>query len=285
MRRYLWNAFALAGGLLLGLAVPTLISPDSRAEIDAQSANSLEIRGSGAMGQLARALAEQYMTDHPDSIVTVQTCGSFQGLKSLIVGTAQVAMATDEVPEELAKLALDRDVQLKRTDIYRDALAVVVHASNPVTNLTSRQLRDIFRGVVVNWQEVGGDDAPIEVLVPTSTSATYEVFKRRVLGDDAVMTPKATLLNYKQLKETLHEHSIAYAGLSQKVKLGLQGVTIDGVEPSAQTVASGKYPIVRKMSLYQRVPSTDLGDKVVQYFLAPERGRKLIVEAGNVPVN
>jgi len=38
------------------------------------------------------------------------------------------------------------------------------------------------------------------------------------------------------------------------------------------------------MCLYQREPGTDLGDKVIQYFLAPGRARKSSADAGNVPV-
>ena len=58
--------------------------------------------------------------------------------------------------------------------IAYDALAVVVHPSNPVKQLTRQQLEDIFRGKITNWQQVGGDDRKIVVYsretssVPTS---------------------------------------------------------------------------------------------------------------------
>lgn len=269
--------------LLLGasaLAAPSYA--DSAAA--AAPTHTLEIRGSGAMGALARALVEQYMADHPEAIVTVQTCGAFQALKSLIIGTCDLAMATDEVPDELEQLARERGVTLKRTDVYRDALAVVVHPDNPVHGLTLRQLRDIFRGAITHWSEVGGRDAPIEVLSANPASAVYEVFKRRVLGDTAVVTPKAALLNTRQIKDRLHEGAIAYVSLSQLVKNDLTGVAIDGVQASTETVASGRYPIVRHMSLYQRAPGSELGDKVIQYFLAVDRGGKLIQQAGSVPM-
>ncbi len=46
---------------------------------------------------------------------------------------------------------------LAEVPIAYDALAVVVHPSNPVKQLTRQQLEDIFRGKVTNWQQVGGD--------------------------------------------------------------------------------------------------------------------------------
>ena len=289
-------AFLLAGAL--GVWMPAFAAEPAPAEEPAKPEKgekgekdkdqpisaSLEIRGSGAMGQLARGMAELFMADHPDIVVTVQNCGANQALKSLIIGTCDMAMGTDEVPEEMAKLATDRGVKLKRTDVYRDALAVIVHADNPVANLTLKQLRDIFRGAVTNWSAVGGADAPIEVLTPTATSAAYEVFKRRVLGVEAVMSPKATLVTGKQMKESLKENAIAFVSIAQMTKNAFKGLSIEGVPPSSETVKTGKYPIVREMSLYQREPASPLVDQVVEYFLAPDKGQKQILAAGNVPV-
>lgn len=303
--------------------------PVGHAEVDAQpSPHSLEIRGSGAMGGLARAMAEKYMADHAETVVTVQTCGATQALKSLIIGTSGLAMGTDEVPEELSKLAADLKVELKRTDVYRDALVVVVHPSNPVRDLSLKQVRDIFRGTVTRWSEVGGPDAEIEVFSLQATSATYEVFKRQVLGADAVMTPKATLVTGKQLREGgIKPLAVGYVGLSQWVRLNkpgaakaerekkerleegitvdctspppgadaaadpnaqaliFQGVSIGGVCPSTRSVMDGTYPIVRRMSLYQRVDGPrPLTDAVVGYFMDETKGQLHVAKDGNVPM-
>jgi phosphate transport system substrate-binding protein len=280
------TALALALPILLGagapaLAVPRIALADLRLP---SSPQSLEIRGSGAMGSLARAVAEQYMADHKDAVVTIQTSGSHQGLKSLIVGTSALAMATDEVPEELEKLAKERGVELLRTDVYRDALAVVVHPQNPVKHLTLKQLHDLFKGTITNWTELGGPDAPILVWTLATTSATFEVFKRVVLGPDAVMSPKSVTVKGKQIQDGLPENGITYVGLSQVAKWNLTPVAIGGVVPSAKTVSDGSYPIVRRMALYQRAPGAPLAQSVIDAFLAPDKGRKLIVEAGNVPI-
>lgn len=279
-RRLLFSWTALLCALL------AVTSPTSATEPDAKPSTSLEIRGTGAMGSLVRAMAEQYMTDHPEATVTVETCGAFQAIKALIIGTCEMAMGTDEVPEQLEKLAKERGVKLKRTDVYSDALVVLAHPGNPVSNLSLKQLRDVFRGAILNWQEIGGEDAPIEVFTHSSTSAAYEEFKRRVLGNDAVMTPKATNVSGRELKEKLHAHAIAYAGIVQLTRIGTaaKAVTVDGVAASSATVADGTYPIVRRMSLYQRVPTNVLADRLTEYFFSPTKGQKAILAAGNVPV-
>ena len=54
-------AAALASAAVLARAADANGAPPA-----ARPASSLEIRGSGAMGQLARALAESYMAEHAD---------------------------------------------------------------------------------------------------------------------------------------------------------------------------------------------------------------------------
>jgi phosphate transport system substrate-binding protein len=110
-----------------------------------------------AMGGVAYAVAEEYMSDHPEAVVTVSGGGTYRGLKSVIVGTADMAMATDVVPEDLATLATSRRVRLESHAVFSDAVVVVVNPSNPIVNLSMRQLRDIFSGKVVRWADLGVD--------------------------------------------------------------------------------------------------------------------------------
>ena len=49
--------------------------------------------------------------------------------------------------------------EVEEVIVAYDALAVVVHPSNPVKQLTRQQLEDIFRGKITNWQQVGGETA------------------------------------------------------------------------------------------------------------------------------
>ena len=125
------------------------------ADVALPESDHVEIRGAPAMAAVAQLVAERYMQDHHDAIVTVSGGGSRRGLKSLVVGTAQLAMATDVIPEDIEKLARDAKVKLRGRPVYSDAVAVVVHPKNPITNLSMHDLRDIFRGKLVHWKEVG----------------------------------------------------------------------------------------------------------------------------------
>jgi phosphate transport system substrate-binding protein len=62
-----------------------------------------------------------------------------------------------------------------------DALAVIVNLENPVNELTIDQLADIYTGRITNWQEVGGNDAPIVLLSRETNSGTHVYFLEEVV--------------------------------------------------------------------------------------------------------
>jgi phosphate transport system substrate-binding protein len=62
-----------------------------------------------------------------------------------------------------------------------DGLAVVVHRSNIVNGLTRIQIRDIFRGEITNWRQVGGEDLPIRLITREEGSGTREAFVKLVM--------------------------------------------------------------------------------------------------------
>ncbi len=257
---------------------------DGMADVRAQGSDtSLEIRGSGSVLPLAQRVAETYMTDHPQATIVVSSGGDRHGLKSLILGTCEMAMAGTEVPEDLAKLASDSKVELVSTDIYKDAVVVVVHPGNPVRDISMRRLRDVFRGAITNWRDLGGKEATIVVTTHEPTSSTFEIFKKAVLGDGAVVTPSATLTHHDDFESAISENAIGYTGLHDAGALGV--LTIDGIPASVPTIASGAYPIRRTLRMYQRKPESSIGRALLDAFLAPDHGQATVRAMGDVPVN
>jgi len=77
--------------------------------------------------------------------------------------------------------------------VATDALAVVVHPSNPVSELTIAQVSAIFANLITNWKEVGGNDAPIVVLSRDTNSGTHVFFKEHVVQMDGLSTEDKSL--------------------------------------------------------------------------------------------
>jgi phosphate transport system substrate-binding protein len=278
-----------------------LASVTSLADVLVPAGPHVEIRGSLAMGSVARAVAEQYMSDHPEAVVTVSGGGTYRGLKSVIVGTADMAMGTDLVPEGLAKMASDAHVALENHAIFSDAVVVVVSPSNPLANLSMRQLRDVFSGKVVRWDSLGVElpskrrkdtraaadgGAPVEADIDVVTFAgnigPYETFKKEVLGDEYVITPRAREVDFRSFEEAMGENAIGYVGLHQVGRL--KALLVDGVGANAENVRSGRYPIARQLSLFIRKPASPTVTALLEYFVARDKGQRIAESLGNVPV-
>lgn len=139
------------------------------------------IKGSDTVLPIAQQTAERFMTLNPSARVTVTGGGTGVGISALLDQTTDIAMASRAIKfsEKMKAKAAGED--LAEVPIAYDALAVVVHPSNPVKQLTRQQLEDIFRGKVTNWQQVGGDDRKIVVYSRETSSGTYEFFKESVL--------------------------------------------------------------------------------------------------------
>lgn len=253
--------------VLLGLALALSTSAPGSAEVTVPaSTDRLELRGAGNMRAVLQPLAESYMTQHPKTMIILGGGSAERGLRALLTGVADMAMGVDELPDEIERLAGAGNVKLVQTCIFRDGVVPVVTADNPVTNVTLKQLRDIFRGEIKNWKEVGGHDAPIEVVSHDRSSGAYEIFKAKVLGDDAVVTPEATIAT-RNFAGTMTATMIGYMGMNAVGKL--RPLTVNGFAASIKTVRSGEYPIIRQSCLYQREPVTPLGNSFIDFIFSP----------------
>ena len=130
----------------------------------ASTKNSIQVKGSDTMVNLAQAWAEKYMQENPTDFVAVTGGGSGTGFSSLISGTCDIANASRTIEEKEITLAKQRGINPYEIKVGLDGLAVVVNPKNPVSKLTIDQLAQIFTGRITNWKEVGGEDRGIVLL-------------------------------------------------------------------------------------------------------------------------
>src|SRR5512134_3956877 len=136
-------------------------------------ASYIENKGSDTIVNLALAWAEEYQSDHPEVRISVTGGGSGTGLASLINGTVDIANASRQIKEEEVAEAQKNGVEPVEHVIARDAIAVIVNPENPVSELTLKQISDIYSGKYTNWKELGGEDRPIVRLSRETNSGTH----------------------------------------------------------------------------------------------------------------
>ncbi|ADQ42044.1 phosphate binding protein [Caldicellulosiruptor acetigenus I77R1B] len=203
------------------------------------------IAGSTSVQPLADELAKYFMQQYPKVSIEVQGGGSSVGIKSAIQGIVDIGTSSRELTEDEAKQLSSKGWQ--EIKIAEDGIAVIVHKSNPVSNLTIDQIRDIFSGKIKNWKEVGGKDAKIVVVTREEGSGTRGAFEEIVMGKSAKITDSAIVQpSTGAVKTTVSqdENAIGYISIGV-LDSTIKGVKVEGIEPTEKNVKLGKYKIKR----------------------------------------
>ncbi|MBC7249739.1 MAG: PstS family phosphate ABC transporter substrate-binding protein [Anaerolineae bacterium] len=258
-------------------------------------AQTIENKGSDTLVNLALAWAEAYMALHPEVRISVTGGGSGTGIAAMINGTVDIANASRAMkPEEIAAAEANGITPVEFV-VARDAIAVVVHPSNPVDKLTLQQISDIYTGKITNWSQVGGENRPIVLLSRESNSGTYVYFLENVirLGDkesDLLFSPDTLLMPSSEgisAEVRQNPNAIGYDGLGyvtddQKVIAVARDASAPYVLPSIDTVNDGSYPISRPLYMYTAGEPVGVVKAYLDWILS--EGQGLVSELGFVPL-
>jgi phosphate transport system substrate-binding protein len=260
---------------------------------------SINITGSNTVTPLSSVWAEDYMDANPDVSIAVSGPGSGVGIAALIDSTTDICQASRKIKDSEVYQAQDNGVNPYEIQVATDALSVVVHPDNPVSELTIEQLSDIYTNKVTNWQEVGGNNAPIVAIARDTNSGTHVFFKEEVVQMDGLPTEDTSLeygdqvLFLPSTKEGVNEvaknvNAIFYPGLgyvTDDVKpLGVKRTDADtAVYPSVETALDGTYPIARPLLYYTDGAPTGVVKDYIDYCLSDE-GQAKVLEVGYVPL-
>ncbi len=265
------------GRSLVALAVALLAVTGT-----AEAANAIVIDGSTTVGPLAKSFASFFMKKYRVP-VTVSESGSGNGAKSLINRTCDIAtMSRAMKPQELAA-AKSRGITPVSSIAALDGIAIVVHPSNPVRNLTIAQLADIYKGRVSNWRQVGGPNSQIVVIQRESNSGTQESFKDLVVGKRTLIVSSAeTQASNGAVKSrvSLTRGAVGFLGLGF-VDRSIKKVAVNGVLPSPETVKNGTYPLARPLFFVTGGKPAGLVRQFVELPRTPD-GKRIVRELGFV---
>jgi phosphate transport system substrate-binding protein len=256
----------------------------------------IQNKGSDTIVNLALAWAEAYQAGHPDVSISVTGGGSGTGIAALLNKTVDIANASRQMQVEEIKQAKADGFDPVEFVIARDAIAVIVNPSNPVSRLTVQQISDIYSGKINNWSLVGGQDRPIVRLSREVNSGTHVYFRDTVvrLGDKNNKTLFATdTLLLPSSEGIINEvrqnpNAIGYDGLGyvpadlKKIAVG-ESAQGPFVLPSIATVNDKSYPIARDLYMYTAGQPTGAVKDYLDWILSPE-AQKIVAALGFVPI-
>lgn len=228
-----WKVNILTFSLLL---VCVLGSACSAPHTPAPEPVTLTIATAEVCEPLMTDLVEEYQAERPFVSFSLKRATSAAALDAVLAGEADLAAVGQISTTEVVWL----------TAVAIDNIAVVVHPSNPVKDLTLLQLRDIFRGRDASWSAVGGLPANITVVTRERGSETRADFESRVLEGRPVTlaalvapSPQAVIDAVSTLT-----NSIGYVSIGDR-PAGVKMIAVEGVLPTPLTAANRTYPIQR----------------------------------------
>jgi phosphate transport system substrate-binding protein len=250
---------------------------------------AVTVKGSDTMVILAQRWAENYMKKNPARRVQVTGGGSGVGIAALVNGTTDIADASRAIKDDEAAKVRERfNVLPVETAVARDGVALYVNESNGIEKLTIAQLKAIYTGDVTNWKDVGGADARIVLYSRENSSGTYVFVKETVLGKDDFAASAQTLPGTAAVVNAVarEKNGIGYGGAAYAK--GVKEVKVIGADgqawlPSAENVASGKYPLSRPLFMYTRGKPSGEAKEFIEYCLSPE-GQGIVTQVGYFPV-
>jgi phosphate transport system substrate-binding protein len=264
---------------------------------DTTRRNVIRITGSDTMVNLLQAWAERYARVRPDVIVQVAGGGSGVGIAGLIDGTLDIAAASRELrAAEREHLRVRTGAQPAEFTVARDALAVFVHARNPLQQISLPELADVYGegGNLLRWSQLGiaHPSCASDIIIRVgrqNNSGTFAYFRDMVLGRSREY--KMGSIDQSGSKDVVALVSrtpcaIGYSGVAYAVaSVKAVGVAVSpdavGVMPSEESVLLGSYPLARPLYLYTPGEATGHVKAFVEWVLGSS-GQSIVRELGFV---
>ena len=144
--------------------------------------------GSTSLSETATKLAEKYMDKYPFMTISIQGGGSGVGESSCESGEFDIGMLSRDLSSEGAAAGLVDHM------IGQDGVAVIANVDG-VDGLTTAQVAQIFSGEITNWNQVGGPDQTIQVVIREDGSGTRDCFDSAMekVDEDFVSTQNAVI--------------------------------------------------------------------------------------------
>lgn len=274
----------IAGGLLLTIVGCGNPKVESSVSSTGKTSKTEDVKitavGSTALQPLVENIAEIYMTDNPNYSIEVQGGGSGTGLSQVATGAVEIGNS-DIYAEE--KDGIDSS---KLTD-HRIAVVGMGPVANKeigVKNLTSQQLIDVFTGKVKNWKEVGGADQEILVVNRAAGSGSRATFEQWALdGNQPVRSQEQD--SSGTVKKIVAETpgAISYLAFSY-IDESLLGLSIDGVEPTVENVATNDWKVWAYEHMYTAKDAPKEITAFIEYILTDDVQENVVKKLDYIPI-
>jgi phosphate transport system substrate-binding protein len=178
---------------------------------------------------------------------------------------------------------------LRELFFLTDAVVLGANQNVKLNNLSTQQIKKIYRGEIADWQELGAQKGQIIILDRGESSSTKIALRKHILGTDFIFGGNSILLHSadsvnRAIETTPNALGLSSLGIINHYDLKIKPLAIDGISPSAENVERKQYKLVRTFGIaIRKGKPSDRINKLIN-FLFSDRARKISENCGFVPL-
>jgi phosphate transport system substrate-binding protein len=203
-------------------------------------------------------------------------------LAALADGSADIAV--------LGRTLKPEEKEWSGTVVGWEGIAVMVNASNRVTDVTTKQITDLFAGKARTWDELGGLESKISVIHREEGKGVRLYLEQQLNLVGKLVNGKGVVEPDKEAIRIVsgNLNAVSYVNLSTglgnvNVGVPIRLLSINKVDPELSNVSSGAYPLRRPLVLVTKTPPSPVAKAFIDFMLDKE-GQKTVLEEDFVPL-
>lgn len=205
----------------------------------------------------------------------MQYKNTVRGYKAIVDGETDILFCAGPSAEQ-KQYAEEQGVELVYVPVGLEAFVFFVNENNPVENLTTQQVRDIYGGKYKNWSQVGGPNRVINPVTRLEGSGSQSAMNA-FMGDTKIAPKSPFAITGGSIGFSFRYYMNGIVG-NESVKM----LSLNGVKPTAENIQNGTYPIITKFYAIYRADNKNENIPLLIDWLLSDEGQTLIEESGYV---
>ncbi len=246
----------VGAALLLGMAVvgcgsakspQPVVNEKGAAKVENPVSQRFILAGSGTNLPITEKLAEAYKKKTGTPVEVAKSIGSDGAVKAVGDGTLVLGLLSRPLTET------EKSAGLRTLPYAKVGIVFAVHPSVPENNVTFEDILAIHRGEKTLW----ADNKRILVLIRGMHDSSNQILFGHIPGfakeiQDS-LEQKRWLVMYHDIDMATalrtKEGSFGHTDTTEiKVRGGIKALAVNGIEPTADNMRTGKYPLVKELT-------------------------------------
>lgn len=264
------------------LALAAVIAAPAVAAAPASAAKkqTITMSGSTSVYPLASALTAKYGKLNKKVGFRVAQGGSDKGVADVSKGAVTIGMSSRDARSSDPK-------GLSFVKVAGDAICLITNSGNKLSNLTQKQVADIFSGKIRSWSQVPGSSqsGTISLQARNEASGTLDAFENLFMGGASLSSTAARLASNGLIQAAVKRDPAAIGFVSVEFLKGVSAVNYENVACSVSNAKARTYKGTRSFWMVVKTPNLK-GEtaRFLNWIRTSSAARKIVVAKNAVPL-